>query len=216
MRVSPPDRLLAIVCATSLCAAMLGCGASRTSSSSNNSTTSHKRATAAAEETGPTKRLNPKVNYDRDFDRDTYKHDPDEDNDAAYGHANSVNSFGPAAHGAQRRAIVATVERYRAATAAKDGNKACAELMADLVQGLAEQAPSGTPTASRCGVALNETIARLGRSTDAGEAKVRVIAVHVLHDKARVRVRLPTNQDRYVPLIRQGHAWKIETMFDLY
>jgi hypothetical protein len=128
---------------------------------------------------------------------------------------NDIRFFGDAASVVARLAIAGTIEHYHAATAAKDGHRACALLTKELAEGIAEQAPARTGGSNACSVALESLLSHGAGPSDAALAKVDVVSVRVAGDEARALVRLPTGEERYLPLTRQGREWKIGALADM-
>jgi hypothetical protein len=77
---------------------------------------------------------------------------------------------------------------------------------------MAEQAPSGTRPGNRCTVVVGATLEHLASHTDAAQPTVDVTAVRVRRAAARVVLHLPSGEERYMRLVREGQTWKIDSL----
>jgi hypothetical protein len=144
-----------------------------------------------------------------DGDRDWDRNDDDAD----------VRDYGHPARSVDRRAIVALVDRYYAAAAATDGHEACSLLRASVAEGLAAGAdagPSGSSSTAQRACAL--TVSKLfryaaGRS-GGGAGRVRTVAVRSVGSHGLAIVRLPSGEERYMPVVREHRVWKVGAPLD--
>lgn len=198
MYVSLRRGFSALVAATLVCTGALGC-------SGGQSTRGPSTRASASNGSSATPNLRQRAKLDSDADSDFNRN-----HDDYY-----VTHFGHAATAAERGAIVGVVERYYAATSAKNGHAACTMLTDFWVKGMAEQAGAGQSQGDRCGAAVTESLKALTAQTDAHQAKIDVVVVRARGDHARVVVRGSTGEERWVPLTRQGNAWKVASLYDV-
>lgn len=140
-----------------------------------------------------------------DGDRDADNNDDDGD----------VRGFGRVARKQDEQSISTLVKRYYAATAKPDAGEACSLLDGIVAESLSSDV-TGQTGASLKGCASQATKLfeyAAGRS-DVGAGSVDVVRVRVKSGKALAIVRLPSGEERYMPVTREKGGWKIAALFD--
>jgi hypothetical protein len=186
-----------------LCAVLFICLVGATGCGDATSHTSAGDHGTASHPPRPSTRPSQRLKADGDGDGDN--------NDDEY----DIRRYGHAANAADRRAIATVIERYHAATAAEDGSKACPLLTAALAKAMAGQASSEGVASRACEEAVTKLLTQLAGHSDANLPTIDVTLVRVRRGEARAMVRLPSGEERYVPLTRQADAWKVAALFDI-
>ena len=153
---------------------------------------------------------------DDDADEGVGSPDADDGRTRGYGHA---------ANAADEHAVTALVKRYYAAGAMGDGATAC-RLMSPRLAGepnlgdAAEEAYPPAPSApslhgKSCVQIMSLLFREDHRRLTADRATLYVIAVRIdgLHGLTLLGFR--ASPERQIPIVREGHAWKIDSLLDL-
>lgn len=115
---------------------------------------------------------------------------------------------------AETRAIGRLVKRYYAASAAGQGARACALLNAGLAAGLADSAGRSS-AGGTCAASLAPLLAQQRRHLAAEEPATMVVnGVYLKGNLGRVVVGFRRAPEGQINIMREGHAWKINALFD--
>lgn len=191
---------LGCVAVVTLVLAVTGCGSVSKSSSDGSSTTT----TAANEANLPPR--------DGDDDIDSLgqgRYDTDTDADPTYG---------PAANAVERKAIVSLIERYYAAAAAGNGNRACSMLDPQIAETTVEEHHSskGEPSlrGNTCSQILSRVFAKHHRELAADLPVLRVGWIQLQAKQAVMLVHFGPTREVIVRERRRGDGWRMNTLID--
>jgi hypothetical protein len=136
-----------------------------------------------------------------------------------------IRGYGHAANAADEHAVMALVKRYYAAGAMGDGVTACRLMSPRLAKepnlgDAAEQAyPPAPSTPSLHGKSCAQIMSLLFREDHrrlaADSATLVVTAVRIDGAHALALLGFRAAPERKLPLVREGHAWKIHSLLDL-
>jgi hypothetical protein len=144
------------------------------------------------------------------------KNDADKDTDDPGHHVPGAKNddlqlfaiYGTGASPADTRAIADLVKAYYAASYAGEGAKACSMLYSSLAAGLGQSRQDCTATMSRL---LAQQHPHLVAENP---ASMLVLGVHVKGETGLAVLGFKTMPESNIVLQREGHAWKIDALFD--
>lgn len=122
----------------------------------------------------------------------------------------TVRNYGHAAGAADKLALTSFVKRYFAAAAAEDGAMACSMIKPSFVRAIPEDYGSGAGPAYMRGKTCTAVMSLLFKHFHTQlSAPVVVSSVRVDGDKAEVIVGSTTTPVSYLPMEREGSAWRL-------
>jgi hypothetical protein len=152
---------------------------------------------------------------DDDVDADNYSNSDDY----------RMRDYGHAANAVDRRAITALVERYYSKAVAEDGAAACSLIYSSLAKDPSltktvpedyssrEPHPHGLPGQS-CVRATSLLFSQHHEALTADFATLQVTGVRVNRVHGLALLGFRTTSERWIPVERDGGAWKIDSLLD--
>lgn len=151
---------------------------------------------------------------DEDSDGDAYSYDDD----------HTIRAYGHRASTIDKLAIAALVKRYYAVAAAGDGAEGCSLLLPRLKKeaNLGEVAEVTYPPALSIPPLHGKSCARImsllfkedHKRLTVESTTQQITAVRVKRDRGLALLGFPTMPERYLPVQRDGGAWKIDALLD--
>lgn len=146
------------------------------------------------------------------------KKDADGDRDSAVAKGyDSDDYFGHAAANADRRAIMAVIERYYQAAASGDGQQGCRLLYSLLLETLPEEyeASAGGRPEATCATIMSSLFRRRHEQLALDSAKLTFAGVRVDGAQGWALVHFGTERERRLLVHREGSVWKVDSVSDL-
>ena len=205
--------LPALLAAVLLGATMVACGGAAKLASSRSSPptrlgTSGATATTATSSAVPSGSFL-KEDGDKDSDDGAYPTHPGRDDQSF------LATYGIRARPAVVRTIAALVKRYYTVSLAGDGASACGLLDAGLATALAAQQGTAAHGTAACGASLSPLLTQQHQHLLTEEPATMVVTSVYAKDNLGVAVLGFRNApEGVIVLAREGHAWKIDALFD--
>lgn len=148
--------------------------------------------------------------------------DKDKDNDvgAPYDDKNNrtVLHFGHAASPSERQTIIALVKRYYQAALAGDGAKDCSLIYSPLEEAVPEDYGLSPPSqpymrGTTCPVVLDGLFRHFHNQLAAEVPKMK-INVRISEHHALALLSFGTLPERQIPVVREGHVWRMSALLD--
>lgn len=196
--------MLALLALVPLSLGASACGSSDTSVSS----AAHVSGTSSATTTTAT------INDSVDGDNLSGVRSNYEDNDDL-----EVERYGRPARANETRAATAVARRFLAAAAAGDGPTACtlivAKLTTKIAQGMGKPPSPAYLRGNTCAEVMSKLLGHFHHRLALEASGFEVTAVRISGKVAFVLLKFnKTPERRYIPLEREGHAWKVEGLLD--
>jgi hypothetical protein len=199
---------LGVVGLLSLCLAACGADGSGSDSTSGSSSAG-RTATTSVSNVAPAPA---QTKADADKDNDIGAPEDDTNND-------STLSFGHPASTSDTRAITTLIKRYYAAADAENGPEACSLLYSSLEEEVPEdygQSPPGPPYmhGTTCAASMTLLFKHFHPQISVELPKLTVARVRLIEHHGIVILHFGTLPERQIAVHREGHTWKVSSIFD--
>lgn len=177
------------------------------------SSTSHSSSTGSDSTASVSSTAQAPVITKADADKDNDVGAPDDDT------SNSELNFGHAANSSDKQAITALVKHYYVAAAAEDGAAACSMLYSTVSETVPEDYGTSPPGPSyskgkTCTAVMTLSFKHFHNELALELAKLKILGVRLEEHHGLVVLSFGTMPQRDIQVMREGHVWKMESLFD--